>query len=306
LSLIQPFRLFLSAIRSYGDKKIDFVPGLSDLRACDLQDDIIGENINSPFSIMLHQMSRRLPDSDAIVLNTIQGLDPTGESYFTQRFTNYFSMGPFHLLNSSETEPPSDPYGCLSWLDKHELDTVVYISLGTVVTIPPLELTALANGLEASGMPFIWSLKENAQSLLPLGFIDRINETGKGKVVPWAPQKSVLGHKAIGAFVSHCGWNSVMESIAAGVPILCRPFFGDQMVNARAISHVWKFGIVLEGGIFSEKGVVNALEAVLKGEEGRKMRKKARELEDMANTVLSQHGSSMENLKRLMKIVCGC
>jgi anthocyanidin 3-O-glucosyltransferase len=298
--------LFHSAVRSYGDKKIDFVPGLSDHRACDLPDDIVGENINSPFSIMLHQMSRRLPDSDAVVLNTIQGLDLTVESYFTQKFTNYFLAGPFHLLNSSETEPPSDPYGCLSWLDQHELATVVYISLGTIVTIPPSELTALANGLEASGMPFIWSLKENARSLLPPGFIDRTRETGKGKVVPWAPQKSVLGHKAVGAFVCHCGWNSVMESIAAGVPILCRPFFGDQMVTARAISHVWKFGIALDGGIFTEEGVINALEAVLKGEEGRKMREMAQELEDMAKTALSEQGSSRENLKRLMKIVCGC
>ncbi|KAF3339259.1 anthocyanidin 3-O-glucosyltransferase 7-like protein [Carex littledalei] len=193
------------AIKSYGDKKINFVPGLSNHLASDLQHGIIGGDLNSPISTMVYQMAHRLLNSDAIVLNMIQGLDPTVESYFTQKFTNYLPVGPFHLLNSPEIEQASDPYGCISWLDQYERATVVYISLGTIVTIPPSELTSLANGLEAS-----------------------------------------------------------------------------------------------------EEGVVKALEVVLKGEEGRKMRDKARELKDMANTALTKHGSTQNNLKRLMEIVCGC
>ncbi|KAJ4734113.1 Glycosyltransferase [Rhynchospora pubera] len=294
------------ALKTYGDKSIDFVPGLSQYHSSDLPEGIIVGDVQSSFSTMLHQMAHRLPNSTVIVLNTIQGLDSTVDSFFTQKFTNYFPTGPFHLLNSTGPEPLTDPYDCLSWLDQHEPSTVAYISVGTIVTIPPSELTSLANGLATSGAPFIWSLNEKTQSLLPPGFIDKINETGKGKIVPWAPQISVLGHTAVGVFVSHCGYNSVMESIAAGVPILCRPFFGDHMTMARAISHIWKIGIALDGMVFTEQGVVRALEVVLKGEEGRKMRDKVRELKDMVNIAVSQEGSSWDNLKRLVKIVCGC
>ncbi|KAJ4761144.1 Glycosyltransferase [Rhynchospora pubera] len=294
------------AMKAYGDKSIDFVPCLSHYRASDLQEGIIVGDLQSPFSTMLHQMAHRLPNSAAIVLNTFQGLDSTADSFFTQKFTNYFPAGPFHLLNSTGTEPLTDPYDCLPWLDQHEPSTVAYISLGTVVAIPPSELASLANGLATSGASFIWSLNEKTQSLLPPGFIDKINKTGQGKIVPWVPQISVLGHTAVGVFVSHCGWNSVMESIAAGVPILCRPFFGDQLVNARAISHIWKFGIALDEVVFTEQGVVRALEVLLKGEEGREMRDKVRQLKDMVNIALTQQGSSRDNLKRLMNIVCGC
>ncbi|KAJ1700454.1 hypothetical protein LUZ63_000233 [Rhynchospora breviuscula] len=294
------------AIKAYGDKNINFVPGLSHHLVSDLQEGIITGDLNSPFSTMLHQMAHRLPNSSAVVLNTVHGLDSTVDSFFMQKFANYFPTGPFHLLNSTDTEPLTDSYGCLPWLDQHEPSTVAYISLGTIVTITPAELMSLANGLATSGVPFIWSLNEKTQPFLPPGFIDKVNETGKGKIVPWAPQINVLGHTAVGVFICHCGWNSVMESIAAGVPILCRPFFGDQLVNARAISHIWKFSITLDGMVFTEQGVIRALEVVLKGEEGRKMRDKVRELKDMVNIALIQQGSSRDNLKRLMKIVCGC
>ncbi|KAJ3704835.1 hypothetical protein LUZ61_008540 [Rhynchospora tenuis] len=251
-------------------------------------------------------MAHRLPNSSAVVLNTVHGLDSTVDYFFMQKFTNYFPTGHFHLLNSAHTEPLTDSFGCLSWLDQHEPSAVAYISLGTVVTIPPAELMSLANGLATSGVPFIWPLNEKAQSFLPPGFIDNVKETGKGKIVSWAPQNSVLRHRAVGLFVCHCGWNSVMESIAAGIPILCRPFLGDQLVNTRAILHIWKFGIGLDEVIFTEQGVVRALEMVLKGEEGRKMRDKVRELKDLVNVALTQQGSLRDNLKRLMKIVCGC
>lgn len=191
-------------------------------------------------------MARKLPDSDVLVTNTIQGLESNLDSYFKQNFTNYFPVGPFHLLNinPSPNEPPTvtDSYNCLSWLDRHQPATVAYVSLGTLALLGPCELTSLANGLEASGVPFLLSLKEEMQSLLPSGFIDRMNETGKGKIVPWTPQTSMLKHSAVGAFVSHCGWNSVLESIVGGVPLVCRPFFGGSDIK-------YKVGFVcLEGG----------------------------------------------------------
>ncbi|KAJ3698037.1 hypothetical protein LUZ61_001742 [Rhynchospora tenuis] len=187
----------------------------------------------------------------------------------------------------------------------HDQATVAYVSLGTIAFIHPSELATLAKGLEASDVPFLWSLKEETQNLLPSGFIDRMNETGKGRIVPWTPQTTVLKHPALGAFVSHCGWNSVLESIVGGVPLVCRPFFADQVINARSVSFVWNFGVVLDERCFTEKGVVKALDVVFKTNEGKKMREKVHELKYMVTAAVEENGSSRENLKRLVKYVCG-
>ncbi|KAJ3704836.1 hypothetical protein LUZ61_008541 [Rhynchospora tenuis] len=295
------------AIRSYGDKLLSFLPCLSNHRATDIPAGInmyMG-NPNFVYFMIMDRSAHRLLDSDVVVLNTIQGLEPTLDSYFQDKFSNYFPVGPFYLLNSSKNEPPTDPYSCLSWLDQHDQATVAYVSLGTIAFIHPSELAALAKGLEASDVLFLWSLKEEVQNLLPSGFIDRMNETGKGKIVSWTPQTSVLKHPAVGGFVSHCGWNSVLESIVGGVPLVCRPFFADQVINARSVSFVWKFGVVLDERCFTEKGVVKAFDVVFKTNEGKKMREKVHELKYMVTAAVEENGSSRENLKRLVKYVCG-
>ncbi|XP_078150265.1 anthocyanidin 3-O-glucosyltransferase 7-like [Carex rostrata] len=292
------------AVRSYGDKLLSFLPCLSNHRATDLPYGLNTGDPNFVYHIICDGMARKLPDSDLLVTNTIQGLEPNLDSYFKQNFTNYFPVGPFHhLLTPSQKD--LDSYNCLSWLDRHQPATVAYVSLGTIALLGPCELTSLANGLEASGVPFLWSLKTETQSLLPSGFIDRMNESGKGKIVPWTPQTSVLKHSAVGAFVSHCGWNSVLESIVGGVPLVCRPFFGDQTLNTRLVSYVWKVGVAMDGGVFTEKNVVRAFDVVFKREEGKKMKNKMNELKDMVIAALGENGSSRENFKSLMNIVCG-
>ncbi|KAJ1700455.1 hypothetical protein LUZ63_000234 [Rhynchospora breviuscula] len=293
------------AIRSYGDKLLSFLPCLSNHRATDIPAGINTGNPNFVYYMIWDRMARRLLDSDVLVSNTIQGFDTTLDFYFQDKFTNYFPVGPFYLFNSSKNEPPTDPYGCLSWLDQHDQATVAYVGLGTTIILLPSELASLAKGLEASGVPFLWSLRKETQNLLPSGFIDRMNDTGKGKIVPWTPQSSVLKHPAVGAFVSHCGWSSVLESIVGGVPLVCRPFFSDQMLNARSVSFVWKFGVALDEKCFTEKGVVRAFDVVFKTEEGKKMRDKVHELKEMVTAAVEENGSSRENLKRLLKNVCG-
>lgn len=284
---------------------LSFLPCLSNLRATDLPEGINTGDPDFVYHMILDRMARRLLDSDVLIVNMIEGLDSALDSYFKQNFPNYFPVGPFHLTGPSQNKPPSDSYGCLSWLDNHDPATVAYVSLGTIALLQPCELTFLARGLEVSGVPFLWSLREEMRSLLPSGFIDRMHDTGKGKIVPWVPQTSVLKHSAVGVFVTHCGWNSVLESIIAGVPLVCRPFFGDQPINTRLVSYVWKFGVALDEGCFTEKGIVTAFDVVLKRDEGKKMRERAHEMKEMVIEAVGKNGSSRENLKRLLKLVCG-
>jgi UDP:flavonoid glycosyltransferase YjiC (YdhE family) len=299
------FHCVCSAKRLDGDVMLSFLPCLSNHRVMDLPEGITGDP-NFVYHKICDQMAYRLADSDTLINHTVEGLDSNLDSYYRQNFTNSFFIGPFSIIGSPQETPAIDTYGCLSWLNRYQPATVAYVSLGTLALLQPCELTSLAMGLEESRVPFLWSLKEEMQSLLPSGFLDRMNEAGKGKIVPWAPQTSVLKHSAVGAFVSHCGWHSVLESIVGGVPLVCRPYFGDQQVNARLVSYVWKSGIALEEGFFTEEGIVKALSVMFKKDEGKKMRGKALELQDLAIAALDENGSTMKNLKMLLKFVSEC
>ncbi|EHA8591987.1 Anthocyanidin 3-O-glucosyltransferase 7 [Cocos nucifera] len=244
-------------------------------------------------------MAQQLPRAAAVAVNTFDGIDPLIDANLSAKLPNPLSIGPLHFLAPRPAVP--DHYHCLSWLDRHVAATVVYVSFGTVASAPPSELAELADGLEAGGVPFLWSLKEAARELLPPGFLDRTKE--RGMVVSWAPQVEVLGHVAVGAFVTHAGWLSVLEGITSGVVMVCRPFFGDHMMVARAVSHVLGVGMAFEGGAVTKEGLMNALEVVLKGEEGKRMRKRVGELKAVAVQAFEPGGCSKENFYKLLKII---
>ncbi|KAJ0985558.1 hypothetical protein J5N97_003914 [Dioscorea zingiberensis] len=281
---------------------VDFISGLESLRLGDLPEGIVFGDTKSGFATLLHRMGQELPRANCVVLNTFEGLSSSLDSTFQSKFMKCLNVGPLSLLLPQT--PSSDQHGCLEWLDTQKEASIVYISFGTVIMPPPGELVELAAGLEASGAPFIWSLKDAARVHLPPGFLDRVK--GRGLVVPWAPQTQVLAHFAVGAFLTHCGWNSILESIAGGVPLLCRPFFGDQPMNARAVSHVWKIGVVFEGGVVKEKEMVNALNVILKADAGKKMRMNVNELKIMALQATMPGGSSVNNFDALGKMIHGC
>nr|AKN80395.1 anthocyanidin 3-O-glucosyltransferase [Tulipa fosteriana] len=258
------------AVTERADELLTFIPCLSTIRVRDLPEGIVHGSTDSGFSVLLHRMAEALPHATAVAFNTFEGLDPDIDAELKHKLNEYLPIGPLNLIKLPQPEP-KDPNGCLPFLDQQEHASVAYISFGTVMSLAPAELTELAEGLELSGIPFLWSLKEKTMEYLPPGFLERTK--GRGLVVAWTPQASVLRHAAVGVFVTHCGWNSVMESVTSGVPMVCRPFFGDQKINARFVSHVWGIGVGLEG-----TAVAAALKTVLRSEEGKKMREKAREL----------------------------
>eukprot|EP00262_Sarcandra_glabra_P012882 TRINITY_DN341_c0_g1_i1.p1 TRINITY_DN341_c0_g1~~TRINITY_DN341_c0_g1_i1.p1 ORF type:complete len:218 (-),score=18.97 TRINITY_DN341_c0_g1_i1:120-773(-) len=210
-----------------------------------------------------------------------------------------------------------DSYGSLTWLDQFKPNSVAYIGFGTMVELDPADVAALANGLEASGAPFLWSLK--GDKILPKGFLERTK--GKGLVVPWVPQLKVLEHVAVGAHITHCGYNSLMDTIVGGVPLICRPYYNDQKINRRVIILEWQIGIDLESvvakhgieaishvreGALTREGVMAALDLVLNKEEGRKMRERVVALKEIATRAVGPQGSSTENFNNLLSIVSTC
>ncbi|RWW33039.1 hypothetical protein GW17_00002263, partial [Ensete ventricosum] len=275
------------------EEQLHFIPGLSAHRVCDLPEGIVFGPLDSPFSCLLHRMGQSVAKAAAVLVNTFEGLDPTIDAVFSASFSEYLHIGPLHLLVPPAGLTP-DTHHCLPWLDRHAPATVAYVSFGSVMTPQPAELAALAEGLEASGAAFLWSLKDHARELLPPGFLDRTKE--RGLAVSWAPQLDVLRHAAVGAFVTHCGWNSVLEAMTAGVPMVCRPFFGDQRMNARSVSLAWKIGVEFEGGAITKEGVTRALDTVLKGEEGKRLRVTACELQAMTTRAVKEDADSVRGV----------
>ncbi|KAL0418104.1 UNVERIFIED_CONTAM: UDP-glucose iridoid glucosyltransferase [Sesamum radiatum] len=168
--------------------------------------------------------------SSAVIWNTIDQLDHWPLQQLEQHWpVPFFSIGPFHRMAPAvATSLLEEENSCLSWLDKQAPNSVIYASLGSVAIIDENELIEMAWGLAKSEQPFLWAVRpsllngSDAMKSLPEEFIKITQE--RGMVVKWAPQKKVLAHPAVGGFFTHCGWNSTLESMCEGVPLICRPF----------------------------------------------------------------------------------
>ncbi|KAJ4721004.1 Glycosyltransferase [Melia azedarach] len=290
-----------------GDKiqSLEFFPGLSKLSVGDLPEGIVAGNLQSVFSVMLHEMGRKLPQAAAVFINCFEEFDPEITNDLKSKFEKFLNIGPLNMLSQSPSASVADDkYGCLQWLDEQKkAASVAYISFGTVAKPSPKEIVAIAEALEASEVPFIWSMRRNLQENLPNGFLERTKTNGNGMVVDWAPQVNVLGHEAVGAFVTHCGWNSLLESIAAGVPLIGRPFFGDQGINGRMMEDVWGIGVIVEGGTFTKNALMGSFNLILCQERGKKIREKTAELKQLSHNAVGPKGSSKLNFDTLTQDV---
>ncbi|KAL5787851.1 hypothetical protein ACOSP7_004800 [Xanthoceras sorbifolium] len=285
------------------DQTLEIIPGLSMMRISDLSDEILrGDSGESLFSLMLSKLGDVLPKATTIVMNFYQQLYSTNLlNDLKSKLPNLLNVG---FLTQPLPPPPlpesnSDTTGCLSWLDRQETKSVAYIGFGTVATPPQHELVALAEALEESGVHFLWSLKDDKIKELPENFIER--SRGHGKIVSRAPQTQVLGHASVGVFVTHCGANSVLESVANGVPMICRPFFGDHRMNARVVEEVWGIGVKVEGLVFTKSGVLKSLEIVFGHEKGKKMRECVKLVKEIVMEAAGPGGTATRDFKALVE-----
>ncbi|CAM0148099.1 unnamed protein product [Urochloa decumbens] len=203
--------------------------------------------------------------------------------------------------------PADDPAGATddvtTWLDAFPDASVAYVSFGTMMVPPAAHAAALASALERSGTPFVWAAA--AETALPDGFEARAAAAGTGLVLRrWAPQVAALRHRATGCFVTHCGWNSVMEACAAGVPMLAWPMAADQFFNARLVVEEARVGVAASwggfGGVPDVEDLVRALDEVV-GEGGAGVRARAKELALRVAEVVGEGGSARRELDGLVQ-----
>ncbi|XP_052149124.1 UDP-glycosyltransferase 91B1-like [Oryza glaberrima] len=175
----------------------------------------------------------------------------------------------------------------MQWLDAQPAKSVVYVALGSEAPMSADLLRELAHGLDLAGTRFLWAMRKpagvDADSVLPAGFLGRTGERGL-VTTRWAPQVSILAHAAVCAFLTHCGWGSVVEGLQFGHPLIMLPILGDQGPNARILEGR-KLGVAVprndEDGSFDRGGVAGAVRAVVVEEEGKTFFANARKLQEI-------------------------
>uniref|UniRef100_A0ACD5WHW2 Uncharacterized protein n=1 Tax=Avena sativa TaxID=4498 RepID=A0ACD5WHW2_AVESA len=243
--------------------------------------------------------------STGFILNTFDALETDELATVRQDLgLPVFDVGPLHKISpaASSSILPQDR-ACLEWLDA-QAPSVLYVSFGSLANMSGADLAEMAWGIANAGQPFLWVLRSDlvrgaARVTLPDGF-DAVTRE-RGMVVEWAPQEEVLAHGAVGGFWTHGGWNSTLEGVCGGVPMLCRPYFGDQMGNARYVELVWRTGLALEGELERSK-VEEAIRRLMRSEEGGRMRERAQELKRRAAEAITDDaaGSSLLSIDKLV------
>ncbi|GAV88053.1 UDPGT domain-containing protein [Cephalotus follicularis] len=208
---------------------------------------------------------------------------------------------------------------CIQWLDSRDIKSVVYISFGSQNSISPSQMMALAIGLEESNTPFIWVIRppvgfdrkgEFRDEWLPEGFEARMIESKQGLLVKnWAPQLEILSHGSTGAFLSHCGWNSVMESLSQGVPIIGWPMAAEQFYNSKMLVEEMGVSVELTRGMHScitREQVMEVIELVMDSKgKGEAMKKKAMVIKEQIRTAMKgeETGSSIDALDDFVRTI---
>ncbi|CAL0317076.1 unnamed protein product [Lupinus luteus] len=205
-----------------------------------------------------------------------------------------WALGPFNPL-TIEKDNSKERHYSLKWLDKHEPNSVIYVSFGTLTAMTGEQIKEIAIGLEQSKQKFIWVIRDADKGdifdedgirrhELPNGYEERVE--GFGLVVrDWAPQLDILNHPSTGGFMSHCGWNSCIESITMGVPVAAWPMHSDQPRNSVLITHVLKIGFFVRdwaqrNELVTALDVEKAVRRLMETNEGAEMRQRARNLKD--------------------------
>lgn len=250
-------------------------------------------------------------DTNAILINTVEDFEGTGLGMLRRTMgVPIWPVGPLVRLPTQHSNCDDD---VMRWLDAHAARSVLYVSFGSQNSIQAAQMTELAMALELTGRPFIWAIRppvgfdvksEFRDEWLPEGFEQRVRATSKGLLVRrWAPQVRILAHGSTCAFLSHCGWNSVLESVTHGVPIIGWPLTAEQFYNAKMLDEEW--GVCVEvargamvGTILERAAVAEVVDTVM-GEtaKGIEMRRRVKEVGELINGARTEAcGSSVKAL----------
>lgn len=298
------------------DTAVDWIPGVNNIRLRDLPSLM---RITSSDDILFNFLKDQLQDglqASAIIFNTFDSLEHQVLASIEPVFRKpIYTIGQIaSLVNQLVPSGPlksfrpslwKDDTECLQWLAQWGPNSVVYVNYGCVTVMSQDNLVEFAWGLANSNRPFLWVVRPDVvmgeSGSLPQGFIDETRS--RGLVVTWCPQEEVVSHPSVGVFVTHCGWNSMLEGVClGGVPLICWPFFAEQQTNCRyaCCEEEWGVGLELSKEVRREE-VERMIREVMDTEKGEKMRRRALEWKEKAEKATRFGGSSFVNFEKFVK-----
>ncbi|GFZ07619.1 UDP-glucosyl transferase 71C4 [Actinidia rufa] len=275
--------------------------------------------------------ARRFRESKGIIVNTFTELESYAMNSFSLEVPPVYTVGPLVDLIGQARVQSDDRDKIMKWLDEQPPSSVIFLCFGSLGSFSPAQLVEMASGLEQSGLRFLWSIRrppqkdtfsmpndcgeEDYEDVLPDGFLKRTQ--GRGMVCGWAPQVEVLAHKAVAGFVSHCGWNSTLESLWFGVPIVTWPIYAEQQINAFEIVRELGLGVELRldysanpfgnvvdsGDLVTAAEIERAVRCVMDTENV--VRERVREMGEKSRKALVDEGSSLASLVCLVEDMLG-
>ncbi|KAF3968554.1 hypothetical protein ACB098_11G120000 [Castanea mollissima] len=292
------------------------LPGCIPIHGRDLAEPF--QNRTSESYKMFLRIAKRFRLAEGIIVNTFMGLEGSAiKALLEEEAKNLplYPVGPIQSGSSNQVEE-SD---CLRWLGNQPHGSVLFVCFGSGGTLSYDQTNELALGLELSGQKFLWvvrtpnnesadaaylsdqTLYNNPLAFLPKGFVERTE--GQGLAVPsWAPQAQVLSHGSTGGFLTHCGWNSSLESIMQGIPLIAWPLYAEQKMNAVLLAEDLKVALrpkTNKNGLIDREEIAKVVKGLMDGEEGKKVRNRMKDIKIAAEKALNVDGSSTKTLSKL-------
>lgn len=298
----------------YLDTSLDWIPSMKGIRLKDIPSFV---RTTDPTDFMLNFVITVIKDAQrasAIIFNTFEELEKEILDSISSIFPPILSVGPLHLLLNQIDDDRLNLIGsnlwkeqphCLEWLNSHAPNSVVYVNFGSITVMSPDQMVEFAWGLAKSKHPFLWIIRPDLvvgeKSVLPPEFMAVTRE--RGLLASWCPQEQVLAHPSIGGFLTHCGWNSTLESISKGVPMVIWPFFAEQQTNCWCCRAKWGVGMEIDNDV-KRDDVERLVTELMDGEKGKEMKKRAVEWKKSAEDATeTPSGSSVLNLDKLVNQV---
>lgn len=296
----------------YLDMEIDWIPGMEGIRLKELPEFTRATEPTSPMFKFLLKTAQAAHKVSHTIIHTFEDLEASLVKELKSIFPNVYSVGPLELLLNQikEKETNNSNFNgyslwkeepeCIQWLQSKEPNSVVYVNFGSLVEMTLQDLLEFGWGLVNSDHKFLWIIRTDLVDGKPVVLPQELKEAmeGKGFVASWCSQEEVLNHPSVGGFLTHGGWGSIIESLSAGVPMICWPVSGDQQTNCRQMCKEWEVGMQISRNVKRDE-VEKLVRVLMEGAEGKRMWKKALEWKKMAEKATGVNGSSSLDTEKL-------
>ncbi|XP_051130189.1 UDP-glycosyltransferase 86A1-like [Andrographis paniculata] len=294
---------------SSGDRDcvIDYIPGVAPIHKKDLMSNLQESDSTSILNKILLKTFEEVKKADIVLHNTVEELESYTLSTLNELWPTY-AIGPINFspettkLDISKSLLPETD--CTEWLNSKPPGSVLYVSFGSLVQIEQKVIQEVARGLRASKLNFLWALRrdifEHEINVFPAGFEDDVKD--RGLIITWCDQIAVMSNPAVGGFLTHCGWNSILESMWFGVPMICYPVLYDQPTNRKLVVDDWKIGIDLCQDKAKVEGeeVAWKIKTLMNSETSDGVRNEMKKLTSVIRSAWGADGSSTTNFNRFL------